>query len=175
MKNVFHFSTRVQNTIIVGFKFPLNFDAKLRVEIHQNSMLTHALRHLYSSDLNFNTQTILSYNQIISILNSLTCNSQRWKNAISTSIFKSYRIWLRYHFLFFRVLAPDIYGAHCPEYARLTCEWACILWVSLRAGSQGEMRACTDGIQFWISASRIGTRNSHWSDAIIYMFPLSSI
>ena len=46
---------------------------------------------------------------------------------------------------------------------------------SLRAGSQGELRACTDGIQFWISASRIGTRNSHWSDAIIYMFPLSSI
>ena len=32
----------------------LNFDAKLRVEIHKNLMLTHALRHLDLSDLNLN-------------------------------------------------------------------------------------------------------------------------
>jgi hypothetical protein len=30
-------------------------------------------------------------------------------------------------------------------------------------------------MQFWISASLIGTRNSHWSDGIIYIFPQSSI
>jgi hypothetical protein len=32
----------------------LNFDEKLRVEIYQKLMFTHALRHLYSSDLNLN-------------------------------------------------------------------------------------------------------------------------
>jgi hypothetical protein len=32
----------------------VNFDAKLRVEIYQNLMLTHALRHLDASDLNLN-------------------------------------------------------------------------------------------------------------------------
>jgi hypothetical protein len=52
-------------------------------------------------------------------------------------------------------------------------------WPSLRTGSQAELRTCIDDWWIWISASQIVTRNSHWSDAwsdaIIYMFPLSSI
>jgi hypothetical protein len=37
---------------VMIFHLPLNFIGKLRVEIYQNLMLTNAMRHLYSSDLN---------------------------------------------------------------------------------------------------------------------------